>query len=216
MDCRLEGCNNHDQHQGFARRRDGGVPRSGAARGGRRGSPARPRPAASAGAARLPPRACERGGDDGAPPRGAVARRVGRRDEPSPGCGARLRKTLGTHERLVTRAPGYVLVVEPGECDRDVFEGLVSEGRRLLADGKAEAAAKALREALALWRGPPFADFLYEPFAQAETADSRRLAWAVSRAGSRPTSRWGATPSSSASSRRSRRSILFASDSAAS
>ena len=82
---------------------------------------------------------------------------------------SRLRKTLGTHERLVTRAPGYVLVVEPGECDRDVFERLVSEGRQLLADGKAEAAAKALREALALWRGPPFADFLYEPFAQAET-----------------------------------------------
>ena len=84
---------------------------------------------------------------------------------------------------------GYVLVVGQEECDRDVFEGLVSEGRRLLADGKAEASAKALREALALWRGPPFADFLYEPFAQAETVRLEEARLGCLESGWRPTSR---------------------------
>jgi YVTN family beta-propeller protein len=41
-------------------------------------------------------------------------------------------------------------------------------GRRALASGQPEAAATALTEALALWRGPPLADFTYEPFARAE------------------------------------------------
>ena len=66
--------------------------------------------------------------------------------------------------------------------------------RALVARGggaePATAAAK-LREALALWRGPPLADFAYEPFAQrAEIARLEELrARARSRSGSTPTSR---------------------------
>jgi DNA-binding SARP family transcriptional activator len=66
---------------------------------------------------------------------------------------SRLRKLLG-RERVETRPPGYLLHVEPGELDLARFE-------RLRADGRPE-------EALALWRGPPLAEFGREPFARAE------------------------------------------------
>ena len=42
-------------------------------------------------------------------------------------------------------------------------------------DGEPAAAAQTLREALALWRGPPFADLAYQPFAQAEIARLEEL-----------------------------------------
>jgi DNA-binding SARP family transcriptional activator len=67
---------------------------------------------------------------------------------------SQLRKALGP-ERLVTRPPGYVLKVEPGELDLDRFEQLATEGRKRLADGDATGARDQLREALDLWRGPP-------------------------------------------------------------
>jgi len=69
----------------------------------------------------------------------------------------RLRRVLG--DRLVTRAPGYLLRVEPYELDLDRFRRLVEEGR---SDEPAQAAAL-LAEALALWRGPPLADLAGEP-----------------------------------------------------
>ena len=64
-----------------------------------------------------------------------------------------LRKVLGS-ARLETRAPGYLLRVEPGELDLDRF-------LRLRADGE-------LDTALALWRGRPLAEFAHERFAQPE------------------------------------------------
>ena len=76
---------------------------------------------------------------------------------------SRLRKRLGS-EVLLTRPPGYAVVVGPDELDVSRFERLVEEARR--AD-PAEAASK-LRDALSLWRGPPLADLADEPFAQAE------------------------------------------------
>jgi DNA-binding SARP family transcriptional activator len=78
-------------------------------------------------------------------------------------------------ERLVTRAPGYVLEVEPEEIDARRFERLLGEGRRSLAAGDAAQASESLREALALWRGPALADFRYEPFAQGEIARLEEL-----------------------------------------
>src|SRR4029079_16844947 len=42
---------------------------------------------------------------------------------------SRLRKAIGD-DRLVTRAPGYVLYVEPAELDLLRFEELVGEARR--------------------------------------------------------------------------------------
>jgi YVTN family beta-propeller protein len=91
---------------------------------------------------------------------------------------SRLRKALeagsrsgGSESRngiVRTRANGYVLEVARGELDVDEFQRLVEEGRRALAAGEPEHAGTILREALALWRGAPLADFTYDSFAQSE------------------------------------------------
>jgi DNA-binding SARP family transcriptional activator len=90
---------------------------------------------------------------------------------------SRLRKTLGD-EILRTRGRGYVLTLPAGQLDLDEFERLAGEGRHALSAGDAATAAERLRGALGLWRGPPLADFTYEPFAQAEIArlEEARLA----------------------------------------
>ena len=76
---------------------------------------------------------------------------------------SRLRKLLDPG-RLTTHPGGYVLHVEPDELDVARFEQLAAE-----AGGAAPSvAARKLREALALWRGPALADLAYEGFAQPE------------------------------------------------
>ena len=85
----------------------------------------------------------------------------------------------GADGLLVTRAGGYVLRLEPGQLDLARFERLVREGRRALEVGEPEQAAESLREALALWRGPPLVDFSYEPFAQQEIARLEELRMAA-------------------------------------
>ena len=79
---------------------------------------------------------------------------------------SQLRKTLGAG-RIVTRPPGYLIRVEPGELDLERFE-------RLLESGGTEK----LREALALWRGRPLEEFALDRFAQSEISrlDELRLA----------------------------------------
>ena len=62
--------------------------------------------------------------------------------------------------------PATTLNVDPEEIDLGRFERLVSDAQR----AQPSAAAVLLREALALWRGPPLADLAYESFAQAEIA----------------------------------------------
>jgi WD40 repeat protein/DNA-binding SARP family transcriptional activator len=74
---------------------------------------------------------------------------------------------------LVTREPGYLLRVGPGELDAARFEQLATRGRRLLAAGAAEAAAATLGEALGLWRGEAFEEF---PQVDACASEARRLA----------------------------------------
>jgi len=76
---------------------------------------------------------------------------------------ARLRRALGS-DVLVTRTPGYAIQVDSGGLDAARFQALVEEARH---EEPAEAADR-LREALALWRGPPLADFTYESFVQEE------------------------------------------------
>jgi DNA-binding SARP family transcriptional activator len=78
---------------------------------------------------------------------------------------SQLRKAFGA-DRVLTKPPGYSLRVEEGELDLDRFELLVREGRELLAAGDSKAAARRLEQALELWRGTPFAEFLAEPFAR--------------------------------------------------
>jgi DNA-binding SARP family transcriptional activator len=80
---------------------------------------------------------------------------------------SQLRKVLAADpELLVTRAPGYVIALEPKQLDLTRFERLTAEGIRALEDGDPSSAAADLRAALELWRGPPLADLAYEPFAQ--------------------------------------------------
>jgi DNA-binding SARP family transcriptional activator len=74
---------------------------------------------------------------------------------------SRLRKVLGP-EALVTQAPGYLVV---GDVDVERFRQLVARARERREDGRLEAAASQLGEALALWRGPALAEFAYEAFA---------------------------------------------------
>jgi peptide/nickel transport system substrate-binding protein len=76
---------------------------------------------------------------------------------------------------VVTRGHGYVLRVEPGELDLDRFRLAVETGREALAAGDAQRAAESLRAGLALWRGPPLADFLYEPFASSAISELEEL-----------------------------------------
>jgi DNA-binding SARP family transcriptional activator len=76
-----------------------------------------------------------------------------------------LRKMLARHAaagaqvpRLESRAPGYLLRIEPGQIDAVVFERLYRQGRSLLDEHRPEEAAQRLAQALALWRGPALAN----------------------------------------------------------
>jgi DNA-binding SARP family transcriptional activator len=86
---------------------------------------------------------------------------------------SQLRKALGAV--IATRPPGYELELAPDRVDVHRFLRLTDEGRSALEGGDPTAAEGALREALGLWRGPALADFLYEPFAQAEIARLEEL-----------------------------------------
>jgi YVTN family beta-propeller protein len=80
---------------------------------------------------------------------------------------------------LLTRGRGYVLEVAPGELDLERFRELAERGGDALAARRHEEAATVLSEALRIWRGPPLAEFEYEPFAQAVIAQLEELHLAV-------------------------------------
>ncbi|MFF5209025.1 BTAD domain-containing putative transcriptional regulator [Streptosporangium sp. NPDC000396] len=67
---------------------------------------------------------------------------------------------------LLTREPGYLLAVAPGQIDLGRFAAGVEEGRRALAWGEHAEARRALDRALALWRGDPLEEFAGQEFAQ--------------------------------------------------
>jgi predicted ATPase/DNA-binding SARP family transcriptional activator len=81
---------------------------------------------------------------------------------------SRVRKAVGPG-RLVTRVPGYLLEVRPGERDADRFSQLVAEARRAGTADTGRAVAL-LDEALGLWRGPALAEFAADGFAREEIA----------------------------------------------
>ena len=66
---------------------------------------------------------------------------------------------------------GYRLEIEPDDLDAFVFEHAVSNARELAATDQAQA-AQTLRQALALWRGRPYADVAGAPMLDVE---ARRL-----------------------------------------
>jgi DNA-binding SARP family transcriptional activator len=82
----------------------------------------------------------------------------------------RLRRLMGDADGslLVTRAPGYQLRLGAADSDAQVFETMMHDGRRALADGDPAAAASRLAEALALWHGSPLADVPPTPLVEAE------------------------------------------------
>ena len=93
----------------------------------------------------------------------------------------RLRKALGANGERTVRWPpkrgGYVLRVEPGQLDLEVFERLFEQGRAALGRWpRAKAASVALTQALALWHGPPLAEFGDQPFARDAKLETRGAA----------------------------------------
>lgn len=86
----------------------------------------------------------------------------------------RLRRLLEDPEGrvLTTRAPGYQLLLEPGDLDAGRFEALVGQGRQALKADNFRRAAEVLNEALTLWRGPALADV---PPSELVTAEAARL-----------------------------------------
>jgi DNA-binding SARP family transcriptional activator len=78
-----------------------------------------------------------------------------------------LRKLLGTGA-IATQPLGYQLRVGDDRLDAARFGHLLEHGRELLGAGRSDEASQMLREALALWRGPPLADFTYDEFAADE------------------------------------------------
>jgi DNA-binding SARP family transcriptional activator len=80
---------------------------------------------------------------------------------------ANLRRAIrpAAGERILTLPSGYAARVEGDELDLRRFERLLGEGQDALRRHDAAEAAETLGRALALWRGPPLADFSDEPFA---------------------------------------------------
>src|ERR687897_156395 len=76
---------------------------------------------------------------------------------------------------LVTRSPGYLVVVQADELDAHRFQRTVEEARADLGAGQPAQAAAALRDADGLWRGPALADCADIPFARAEAARLEEL-----------------------------------------
>jgi DNA-binding SARP family transcriptional activator len=86
---------------------------------------------------------------------------------------SRLRAELrraGLGHVIESHPAGYRLAVRPDAVDVTAFEALAADGRRALADGDAETAARVLRDALLLWRGQPLADAAGCDFADAVAA----------------------------------------------
>jgi WD40 repeat protein/DNA-binding SARP family transcriptional activator len=67
---------------------------------------------------------------------------------------------------IETRQPGYVMHLNQEQLDASRFEWLLAEATGALGRGEFDLASQELRDALALWRGPPLADFTYASFAQ--------------------------------------------------
>jgi len=89
---------------------------------------------------------------------------------------ARPRRAVGGVLR--TQPPGYLVDLSPGELDLLRFERLAGEGRAALADGDPAQAARLLRQALNLWRGPALAGVVLQASGLGEAAqlEEQRLA----------------------------------------
>jgi len=80
---------------------------------------------------------------------------------------SRARHALGEASLILASRGGYVFA-DDNRCwvDAESFAADAERGRILLASGNADGALRSYRSALALWEGEPFADDLYEEWAQ--------------------------------------------------
>jgi len=83
---------------------------------------------------------------------------------------SRLRGELG-ESRIETHGRGYMLLLDDGELDLQVFEQLVTRSEQQ----PPPSAAATLREALALYRGQPLGDLGHEQWALSEVARLEEL-----------------------------------------
>ena len=81
-----------------------------------------------------------------------------------------LRQLIGP-DVLLSRHGGYILDITNDQVDLGRFQARVAEGRAATGTERVEK----LREALALWRGPPLDDLAFEPFAALEIANLEEL-----------------------------------------
>ncbi|MFB6850432.1 BTAD domain-containing putative transcriptional regulator [Streptomyces sp. NPDC056373] len=77
--------------------------------------------------------------------------------------------------RLLTRAPGYVLRLDPERLDATRFERAVAAGRARLDAGEAAEAADLLGDALAEWRGAALSDLAEQGVEWGELTALRQL-----------------------------------------
>ncbi|MFI5952404.1 BTAD domain-containing putative transcriptional regulator [Cryptosporangium sp. NPDC051539] len=96
---------------------------------------------------------------------------------------SRLRRDLDRagppgRDTIRSHPAGYRLDLSPGHVDLHECARLAAAGTAALRSGDADAAARLLREALALWHGPALADAVGAPFAPvaAERAEALRRA----------------------------------------
>ena len=103
-------------------------------------------------------------------------------DEPPPQASASLQAYISNLRRalepdraprqparvLRSQPPGYLLAVDPTDCDVARFERLAADGHAAVGQDRPSAARELLGEALELWRGPALAEFAAESFARAE------------------------------------------------
>lgn len=92
---------------------------------------------------------------------------------------SQLRKQLGGPSTIRSQPPGYALSCRAEDVDALEFERLCRDGHR--APAGSEQAARSFADALALWRGRPFADVTGVPALEAEAArlEQARLQAAV-------------------------------------
>jgi DNA-binding SARP family transcriptional activator len=76
---------------------------------------------------------------------------------------------------VVSQPPGYMIDVPEEDLDASLYESLAARGSALSGEGRFEKALKVLDDALALWRGPAYGDFTFEPFAREEIARLEEL-----------------------------------------
>lgn len=93
---------------------------------------------------------------------------------------SRLRKALSgdgrsARARIETCGSGYAIAVEAGELDIERFRVFIAKATEASGVGNAAGASELIREALALWRGPPLADLAESPAAKPDIAALEEL-----------------------------------------